>query len=131
MPLILLLCIFLDCLSLIKCPFLVIYLHCCGSRMLYCHCIIKNQASYQFIFLLVFHEVLLLYLQLVPGPPFVFGALLVICALLVAVFIPENVGVGTSLRSSSKRQSGLWIYVLVVSLFSTKDYQYKCIMFKH
>ncbi|GLV36948.1 uncharacterized protein CBL_02217 [Carabus blaptoides fortunei] len=28
------------------------------------------------------------YSQLVPGPPFVFGALLVICALLVAVFIP-------------------------------------------
>lgn len=60
------------------------------------------------------------YLQLVPGPPFVFGALLVICALLVAVFIPENVGVGTSLRSSSKRHPGLWIYALMVSLFSTK-----------
>lgn len=60
------------------------------------------------------------YLQLVPGPPFVFGALLVICALLVAVFIPENVGVGTSLRSSSKRHPGLWIYSLMVSLFSSK-----------
>lgn len=30
------------------------------------------------------------YLGLVPGPPFVFGALLVICALLVAAFIPEE-----------------------------------------
>ena len=28
--------------------------------------------------------------QLVPGPPFVFGAFLVICGLLVAAFIPEN-----------------------------------------
>ncbi|XP_046681570.1 hippocampus abundant transcript 1 protein [Homalodisca vitripennis] len=45
--------------------------------------------------------------QLVPGPPFVFGALLVICALLVAAFIPEGVGVGSSLRTTSRRQSGL------------------------
>ncbi|XP_042869143.1 hippocampus abundant transcript 1 protein-like [Penaeus japonicus] len=38
--------------------------------------------------------------KLVPGPPFVFGALMVICALLVAAFIPEE-------RSSKNRkQSG-------------------------
>lgn len=30
------------------------------------------------------------YVRLVPGPPFVFGALLVICALLVAAFIPDD-----------------------------------------
>lgn len=29
-------------------------------------------------------------LQLIPGPPFVFGALLVILALIVAAFIPDN-----------------------------------------
>ncbi|XP_063234270.1 hippocampus abundant transcript 1 protein isoform X2 [Bacillus rossius redtenbacheri] len=44
---------------------------------------------------------------LVPGPPFVFGAFLVICALLVAVFIPEGTPIGSSLRTSSRRQSGL------------------------
>ncbi|KAG8235339.1 hypothetical protein J437_LFUL015847 [Ladona fulva] len=38
--------------------------------------------------------------QMVPGPPFVFGAFLVICALLVAVFIPDNsssIGAGLGL----------------------------------
>ena len=30
--------------------------------------------------------------QIVPGPPFVFGALLVILALMVAAFIPDNLG---------------------------------------
>nr|CAD7445400.1 unnamed protein product [Timema bartmani]CAD7459199.1 unnamed protein product [Timema tahoe] len=47
--------------------------------------------------------------QLVPGPPFVFGAFLVICALLVAVFIPDGApSMGSSLRpTSSRRQSGL------------------------
>nr|CAD7265407.1 unnamed protein product [Timema shepardi] len=46
---------------------------------------------------------------LVPGPPFVFGAFLVICALLVAVFIPDGApSMGSSLRpTSSRRQSGL------------------------
>ncbi|PNF21228.1 Hippocampus abundant transcript 1 protein [Cryptotermes secundus] len=42
---------------------------------------------------------------LVPGPPFVFGALLVICALLVAVFIPDGTTIGSNLRTSSRRQS--------------------------
>lgn len=45
--------------------------------------------------------------QLIPGPPFVFGALLVICALLVAAFIPEGAGVTNNFRSGSRRQSGL------------------------
>ncbi|KYN08384.1 PREDICTED: hippocampus abundant transcript 1 protein isoform X6 [Cyphomyrmex costatus] len=48
--------------------------------------------------------------QLVPGPPFVFGALLVICALLVAAFIPESNTMSTgSLHhpSTSRRPSGL------------------------
>ena len=30
--------------------------------------------------------------QIIPGPPFVFGALLVILALMVAAFIPDNMG---------------------------------------
>lgn len=35
---------------------------------------------------------------MVPGPPFVFGSLLVMCALLVSVFIPENVPISTDMR---------------------------------
>ncbi|KAK0168358.1 hypothetical protein PV327_002170 [Microctonus hyperodae] len=48
--------------------------------------------------------------QLVPGPPFVFGSLLVICALLVAAFIPEATPMTAgSLHhtSTSRRPSGL------------------------
>jgi len=45
-------------------------------------------------------------LQLVPGPPFVFGSFLVICALLVAFFIPDGTTIGSNLRTSSRRQSG-------------------------
>ncbi|XP_033215670.1 hippocampus abundant transcript 1 protein isoform X2 [Belonocnema kinseyi] len=50
------------------------------------------------------------FLQLVPGPPFVFGALLVICALLVATFIPETNPMLTGQihhSSTSRRPSGL------------------------
>ena len=36
--------------------------------------------------------------QIVPGPPFVFGALLVILALMVAAFIPDNLGKTTFLK---------------------------------
>lgn len=36
--------------------------------------------------------------KMIPGPPFVFGSLLVMCGLLVSVFIPENIPVGTDLR---------------------------------
>jgi hypothetical protein len=52
-------------------------------------------------------------LQLVPGPPFVFGAFLVICALLVAVFIPDGTALGTNLRTSSRRQSGKYLCLLL------------------
>ncbi|KAF4525361.1 hypothetical protein B566_EDAN007844 [Ephemera danica] len=45
--------------------------------------------------------------QTIPGPPFVFGSLLVICALLVAVFIPDGSAMGSSLRTTSRRHSGL------------------------
>ncbi|XP_058795130.1 hippocampus abundant transcript 1 protein isoform X2 [Phymastichus coffea] len=48
--------------------------------------------------------------SLVPGPPFVFGALLVICALLVAAFIPEATPIITGQlhhSSTSRRPSGL------------------------
>ncbi|XP_015439457.1 PREDICTED: hippocampus abundant transcript 1 protein-like isoform X2 [Dufourea novaeangliae] len=48
--------------------------------------------------------------QLVPGPPFVFGALLVICALLVAAFIPESSTMPTGPLhhpTTSRRPSGL------------------------
>ena len=42
--------------------------------------------------------------HIVPGPPFVFGSLLVLLALIVAAFIPDNIGqLGTS---SSRRASG-------------------------
>ncbi|CAB3378635.1 Hypothetical predicted protein [Cloeon dipterum] len=45
--------------------------------------------------------------QAFPGPPFVFGAALVVCALLVAYFIPEGNSMGTNLRpTSSRRHSG-------------------------
>ncbi|KAF3428171.1 hypothetical protein E2986_14008 [Frieseomelitta varia] len=51
--------------------------------------------------------------QLVPGPPFVFGALLVICALLVAAFIPESNTMSTGPLhhpSTSRRPSGKYAY---------------------
>ncbi|XP_071627605.1 hippocampus abundant transcript 1 protein isoform X3 [Temnothorax longispinosus] len=62
--------------------------------------------------------------QLVPGPPFVFGALLVICALLVAAFIPESNTMSTgSLHhpSTSRRPSGKYAYQKCLSL----DVQYE------
>lgn len=50
-------------------------------------------------------------LRFVPGPPFVFGALLVMLALLVAAFIPDNSGpvatsMSTSTASGSSRSVG-------------------------
>lgn len=41
----------------------------------------------------------------VPGPPFVFGSFLVVCALLVAFFIPEG-PLGSHLKSGARRSSG-------------------------
>ncbi|XP_076651515.1 hippocampus abundant transcript 1 protein isoform X2 [Halictus rubicundus] len=57
--------------------------------------------------------------QLVPGPPFVFGALLVICALLVAAFIPESNTMPTGPLhhpSTSRRPSGKYAYQKCLSL---------------
>ncbi|XP_051173950.1 hippocampus abundant transcript 1 protein isoform X1 [Leptopilina boulardi] len=62
--------------------------------------------------------------QLVPGPPFVFGALLVICALLVATFIPESNSMLTGQihhSSTSRRPSGKYAYEKCLSL----DIQYE------
>lgn len=52
--------------------------------------------------------------QAFPGPPFVFGAALVVCALLVAYFIPEdNSAMGNNL--SSRRHSGsYWILLAML-----------------
>ncbi|XP_048514584.1 hippocampus abundant transcript 1 protein isoform X2 [Athalia rosae] len=56
--------------------------------------------------------------QLVPGPPFVFGAFLVICALLVAAFIPESgvTTLGSTHSSGSRRPSGKYAYQKCLSL---------------
>ena len=43
--------------------------------------------------------------QIVPGPPFVFGALLVILALMVAAFIPENMGSNQGSRGASAAEN--------------------------
>lgn len=48
---------------------------------------------------------------MVPGPPFVFGALLVMCALLVAEFIPSSDS-ATGLKATSRRQSGNFIKII-------------------
>lgn len=53
-----------------------------------------------------------------PGPPFVFGAFLVICALLVAAFIPEGVSQAITLKPTTRRQSGI-----------NKCYQFSTIFF--
>ncbi|XP_076240599.1 hippocampus abundant transcript 1 protein isoform X1 [Calliopsis andreniformis] len=57
--------------------------------------------------------------QLVPGPPFVFGALLAICALLVAAFIPDTNTMPTGPihhPSTSRRPSGKYAYQKCLSL---------------
>ncbi|XP_045453183.1 hippocampus abundant transcript 1 protein [Melitaea cinxia] len=43
------------------------------------------------------------YVRMIPGPPFVLGALLVICALLVAAFLPEDGTVGQRRSSPDLR----------------------------
>merc|ERR1719153_58961 len=51
------------------------------------------------------HHTMDLVTELVPGPPFVFGALLVILAVLVAAFIPETPGVvGAFLRREDSQE---------------------------
>lgn len=49
------------------------------------------------------------FLKALPGPPFVFGSFLVVCALLVAFFIPEG-PLGSTLKSGARRSSGLLIF---------------------
>nr|CAG4639034.1 EOG090X033O [Daphnia magna] len=44
-------------------------------------------------------------IRALPGPPFVFGSFLVVCALLVAFFIPEG-PLGSTLKSNARRSSG-------------------------
>jgi len=48
---------------------------------------------------------------IMPGPPFAFGAILVILALLVAIFIPDNPH-GTIARSPTRRQSPIQLDTL-------------------
>ncbi|XP_011301256.1 hippocampus abundant transcript 1 protein isoform X2 [Fopius arisanus] len=66
------------------------------------------------------HFDMMMKFQLVPGPPFVFGALLVICALLVAAFIPESSPTTTGPlhhhSSTSRRPSGKYAYQKCLSL---------------
>lgn len=45
-----------------------------------------------------------LYAQTVPGPPFAFGALMVILAIFVAIFIPEVRGDNILSRAPSERK---------------------------
>lgn len=47
------------------------------------------------------------YAQLAPGPPFVFGAFMVVCAIMVAVFIPESRNDVSISRSASEKKSKL------------------------
>jgi hypothetical protein len=50
--------------------------------------------------------------NLVPGPPFVFGALMVITALMVAAFIPEgSSSAAAALVARQRRQCGELCYV--------------------
>ena len=57
-----------------------------------------------------------------PGPPFVFGALLVICALIVAAFIPESTPIIAGQlhhSSTSRRPSGKYAYQKCTSQVTT------------
>jgi hypothetical protein len=45
--------------------------------------------------------------HIVPGPPFVFGALLVILALMVATFIPESLGRGYGSKDALPADGGI------------------------
>lgn len=54
--------------------------------------------------------------QYMPGPPFVFGSLMVVCAILVAVFIKEENPVFDAKRTSivGERKSKIFVSVLVL-----------------
>lgn len=45
-----------------------------------------------------------IYGQFMPGPPFVFGALMVVVAIMVAAFIPDQVGDAEAIRRASGRR---------------------------
>lgn len=61
---------------------------------------------------------------MIPGPPFVFGSLLVMCALLVSVFIPENAPISTDQRH---RQIGNLITFLFTIMIYYMLYITHCI----
>jgi hypothetical protein len=54
--------------------------------------------------------------QFMPGPPFVFGSLMVVCAILVAIFIKEEQAVIDAKRTSivGERKSKILVSVLVL-----------------
>lgn len=57
--------------------------------------------------------------QFMPGPPFVFGSLMVVCAILVAIFIKEEQAVIDAKRTSivGERKSNILVSVLVLFYF--------------
>ena len=64
------------------------------------------------------------YAHLMPGPPFVFGALMVICAIAVAVFIPDGPSDNIRRPSGEKKSSYpyflcflFWFILLLLSIF--------------
>uniref|UniRef100_A0A182SR14 Major facilitator superfamily (MFS) profile domain-containing protein n=1 Tax=Anopheles maculatus TaxID=74869 RepID=A0A182SR14_9DIPT len=57
------------------------------------------------------------YSQLMPGPPFVFGALMVICAIAVAAFIPETPSDTIRRPSGEKKSSYFRLFYLCFSCF--------------
>lgn len=58
--------------------------------------------------------------QFMPGPPFVFGSLMVVCAILVAIFIKEEQAVIDAKRTSivGERKSKILVSVLVSLIHS-------------
>lgn len=60
------------------------------------------------------------YAQLMPGPPFVFGAFMVVCALVVAAFIPEETSDAIRRPSGEKKKKSsvtfLFYYLLLFLL---------------
>lgn len=57
--------------------------------------------------------------QFMPGPPFVFGSLMVVCAILVAIFIKEEHAVIDAKRTSivGERKSKILVSVLVLYIY--------------
>lgn len=59
--------------------------------------------------------------QFMPGPPFVFGSLMVVCAILVAVFIKDEHGGVLDVKRTSivgERKSKILVSVLVLLIIS-------------